>query len=114
MPDFTVNYATGNTLYVNAVRLSDESANVIALTDNADGTHTGDMPSAGLGQYRCSFYRQLGASPAPTTDTLLYFEMRIWSGSEFDFDKAVDAALGTYKSTGMTFTGLRNGSAEQI
>lgn len=110
MPDFTVNYATGNTLYVNAERLSDGDSHTIALTDNADGTYTGNMPSsAGLGQYRCSFYKQLGASPDTDTDTLLYFELRIWSGSEFDFDKAVAAAQGTYRSTGMTFGGVRSG-----
>jgi len=110
MPDFTVNYATGNTLYVEAVRLSDDDSHTIALTDNADGTHSGDMPSdAGLGQYRCSFYKQLGASPDTDTDTFLWAEIRIWSGSEFDFDKAVAASSGPYSGTGMTFSGLRSG-----
>lgn len=109
MPDFNMTYPTGSTLYVTAERLSDNTTHTIALTDNADGTYTGNMPSgAGLGQYRCNFYKQLGASPDTDNDTLLYFETRIWSGSEFDFDKAVAAAQGTYKSTGMTFGGVRS------
>lgn len=110
MSDFTVNYSTGNTLYIIAERLSDGDSHTIVLDDNADGTHTGNMPaSAGLGQYVCRPYKQLGASPDTDTDTLLApGETRIYSGSEFDFDKAVDAALGTYKSTGMTFGGLRS------
>ena len=100
MPDFTVNYTTGSTLYVTALRLGDSSSHTITLTDNADGTHTGNMPStAGLGQYECVAYKQLGASPDPDTDTLLYpIGIRIWSGAEFDFDK----------STGMSFEGLRS------
>lgn len=111
MPDFTVNYSTGNTLFVTAERLGDGSSHTIVLTDNADGTYTGNMPSdAGLGQYQCIVYKQLGASPDPDTDTLLYpIGLRIWSGQEFDFDKAVAAAQGTYRPTGMTFTGLRSG-----
>ena len=109
MPDFTVNYTLGNTLYAIAERLSDGDPNTITLTDNADGTHTGNMPStAGLGQYRCRFYKQSGASPDSDVDTFLWSELRIWSGAEFDFDKAVAAAQGTYKSTGMTFTRLRS------
>lgn len=109
MPDFTVNYATGSTIYVTARRLSDGDTHTITLTDNADGTYEGNMPAtAGLGQYQCVVYKQLGASPDTDTDTLLYpLGIRIWSGSEFDFDKAVHAAQGTYKSTGMTFTGIR-------
>lgn len=109
MPDFTIDYAAGSTLYVEAVRLSDEDSHTITLTDNGDGTYTGNMPDAGLGQYRCSFYKQAGASPDTDNDTLLYFEIRIWSGSEFDFDKAVAAVAGPYKSTGMSFEGVRNG-----
>lgn len=111
MPDFTVTYPTGSTLFITAERLSDGTTHTIVLDDNADGTHTGDMPAAaGLGQYVCRVYKQLGASPLPATDTLLHpGETRIWSGEEFDFDKAVDAALGTYKSTGMTFGGVRGG-----
>ena len=111
MPDFTVNYAIGNTLYMIAERLSDGDSHTINLTDNADGTHTGNMPSsAGLGQYACRAYKQSGVSPDTDVDTLLTpNETRIWSGSEFDFDKAVDAALGTYKPGGMTFAGVRSG-----
>lgn len=111
MPDFTVNYPTGNTLFIVAERLSDGSSHTIVLDDNADGTHTGNMPAdAGLGQYICRPYKQLGASPDTDSDTLLApGETRIWSGSEFDFDKAVAAAQGTYKSTGMTFSGVRSG-----
>jgi len=110
MSDFTVNYPTGSTLFIIAERLSDAESHTIALTDVGDGTHTGNMPaSAGLGQYVCRPYRQIGASPALGTDKLLApGETRIWSGSEFDFDKAVAAAQGTYKSTGMTFSGLRS------
>ena len=109
MPDFTVNYATGSNLYITAERLSDATLHTIVLTDNADGTYTGDMASsAGLGQYICRVYKRLGASPAPATDRLLHpGEMRIWSGSAWDFDAAVKAAQGTYNSM-MTFRGLRN------
>lgn len=108
MSDFNVTYPTGSTLFVTAERLSDGTAHTITLTDNADGTYEGDMPAgAGLGQYDCILYKQLGASPDADTDTLLYpIGLRIWSGSEFDFDKAV-AALGTYKSS-MSFGGLRS------
>lgn len=110
MPDFTVDYPTGSTLYITAERLSDGTTHTIVLDDNADGTYTGDMPTAGLGQYVCRVWKQLGASPDTDSDTLLApGETRIWSGSEFDFDKAVQAALGTYKSSIMTFGGLRNG-----
>lgn len=110
MPDFTVKYPTGSTVYITAERLSDAETHTIALDDNADGTYTGNMPAAaGLGQYVCRVYKQLGASSDPDNDTLLHpGETRIWSGAEFDFDKAVDAALGTYRSTGMTFSGLRS------
>ena len=110
MPDFTVNYPTGSTLFIIAERLSDASSHIITLTDVGDGTYTGDMPApAGLGQYVCRPYKQLGASPDTDTDTLLApGETRIWSGAEFDFDKAVDAALGTYRSGMMTFSGLRS------
>lgn len=109
MPDFTVNYPTGSTLYITAERLSDAATHTIALTDNGDGTYSGNMPAgAGLGQYVCRVYKQLGASADPDSDTLLHpGETRVWSGSEFDFDKAVQAALGTYKSSIMTFSGLR-------
>jgi len=108
--DFSVTYPTGSTLYITAERLSDGTVHTITLTDNADGTYEGDMPAAaGLGQYVCRVYKQLGASPDTNSDTLLHpGETRIWSGSEFDFDKAVAAAQGTYKSTGMTFSGLRS------
>lgn len=111
MPDFTVTYPTGSALYITAERLSDADTHTIALDDNADGTYSGDMPSAaGLGQYVCRVYKQLGASADPDSDTLLHpGETRIWSGKEFDFDKAVAAAQGTYRNTGMTFSGLRNG-----
>lgn len=110
MPDFSVSYPASNTVYITAERLSDGTTHTITLTDNADGTYSGDMPSgAGLGQYVCRVYKQLGASADPDSDTLLHpGETRIWSGSEFDFDKAVQAALGTYKSTIMTFSGLRS------
>ena len=108
--DFTVNYPTGSTLYITAERLSDRTIHTIVLTDNADGTYDANMPSsAGLGQYICRLWKQLGASPDVDSDTNLHpGETRIWSGAEFDFDKAVDAALGTYKNTGMTFGGLRS------
>ena len=110
MPNFTVNYPTGSTLYITAERLSDNETHTIVLDDNADGTHTGNMPAgSGLGQYVCRGWKQLGASPAPTTDTLLIpGETRIWSGTAFDFDAAVKAAQGTYNSM-MTFGGLRGG-----
>lgn len=109
MPDFEVTYPTGSTLYITAERLSDRTTHTITLTDNADGTYTGNMSAgAGLGQYVCRVYKQLGASPDTDSDTLLTpGETRIWSGSEFDFDKAVAVAQGTYRSTGMTFSGLR-------
>lgn len=111
MPDFEVNYSTGSTLYITAKRLSDGDSHTITLTDNADGTYQGDMPeSAGLGQYECVLYRQLGESPDIAMDILLYpLGLRIWSGSEFDFDKAVAASSRTYESTVMTFGGLRSG-----
>lgn len=109
MPDFNVTYPTSSTLYITAKRLSDGTSHTITLTDNGDGTYSGNMPSgAGLGQYICRVYKQLGASADPDSDTLLHpGETRIWSGSEFDFDKAVAAAQGTYKSSIMTFGGLR-------
>lgn len=110
--DWEIKYPTGSTLYVTVERLSDGESHAIVLTDNGDGTYGGSMPAdAGLGQYVCRLYKQLGASRDTDADTLLHpGETRIWSGSEFDFDKAVQAALGTYKSSIMTFAGLRSGS----
>lgn len=108
MLDFKVNYDTGNALYVIVERMSDGDSHTIVLTDVGDGTYTGNMPEdAGLGMYRCKFYKQSGASPDADTDILLFFETRVWSGEAFDFDKAVAAAQGTYKPTGMTFGGIR-------
>lgn len=108
--EFIVKYPTGNTVYITAERISDGLSYTNALTDNGDDTYTGSMDaSAPLGQYVCRAYKQLGASADPDSDTLLHpGETRIWSGSEFDFDKAVQAALGTYKSSIMTFGGLRS------
>lgn len=112
MSDFSdITYTAGSTLYIRARRLSDDTAYTIDVTDNGDGTYTpDDMPAAaGLGQYECTLYKQLGASADPDSDTLLYpMGVRVWSGSEFDFDKAVHAAQGTYKSDGMTFGDLRS------
>ncbi len=111
MPDdFTVSYSTGSTLYITAERLSDGTIHTITLTDNGDGTYSGDMPAAaGVGQYVCRPYKQLGASAVPASDTLLHpGETRIWSGTAFSFGGAVHEALGTYKSSVMTFAGLRS------
>lgn len=111
MSDFSdIDYTAGSTLYIRATRLSDVSAYNIDITDNGDGTYTpDDMPAAaGLGQYDCVLYRQLGDSQDPDNDMILMpLGVRIYSGSEFHFDNAVHAAMGTYQSAFMNLVGIR-------
>ena len=104
MADFTINYTTGSTLYVRTQKLADDTMTNITLTDVGDGTYTGNMPaSTAKGQYRCEVWKQAGASPNQTNDTLLLpGETRIWSGENWDFN----LAIGPY-SEGMTKSGLR-------
>lgn len=108
MADFTVKYATGSTLYITAERISDATLYTITLTDKGDGTYEGSMPTGALlGEYICRLYKQTGASPDTNVDTLLYpGESRVWSGTEFDFDKAVQNINSPYRNA-MNFRNIR-------
>lgn len=99
--EFTVSYATGNTLYVTAERIYDGTTYTILLTDNGDGTYTGNMnTSAVIGDYVCRVYKQIGASPNTLVDILLNpGETRTWSGSKFDFELAVQAVISPYHAS---------------
>lgn len=105
MSDFTVSYPTGSTLYAQAESILDGTDYNIALTDNLDGTYTGDMDSsAPRGQYVCRIWKQAGGSPDYDADTLLYpGETRIWDGADFDFDGAISAAVSAIAGRGNVF-----------
>jgi hypothetical protein len=100
MADFTIKYPTGSTLYITAERISDATLYTIILTDNGDNTYTGNMDSsAPLGEYICRTWKQIGVSPDTDVDTLLHpGETRTWSGSAFDFDKAVQIINSPYRN----------------
>lgn len=106
MADFTINYATGSTLYVRTQKLSDDTMTNITLTDVGDGTYTANMPSGtAKDQYRIEVWKQAGASPDPGgADTMLTGgETRVWSGSNWDFN----LASGPYANVSMRFGNLR-------
>jgi len=98
--EFIVKYASGSTLYEVAERISDGTSYTIVLADNGDDTYTGSMDtSAPRGQYVCRTYKQIGASQDIDVDTLLHpGETRIWSGTEFSFNDAVERAVSPYRN----------------
>lgn len=103
--EFTITHGSGgDTLYVYAVHVNDLTEYTITADDDTGGAYSADMDTgAGLGAYVCKLFKQLGGSPAPTTDTLLGWITGIWDGSQFDFDTAVDAAVGS-SSQGLTWS----------
>jgi len=103
---FTASYGSGgDTLYIYAVRAKDASAHTIVMDDDGGGEYSGDMPStAGLGQYLCKVFKQLGELADPDTDTILGWMTGVWSGESFDFDEAVGVAFTTYNRQGITWS----------